>query len=198
MEESYEKSENLNLEGKVKAMEQENLNMIKELLTLNAKESVEKYKVVTYSTDDDLKIVYPLSTKKVKELYTDMFLNPKFCELYEGRWGLIRCCIVGLIQEMDKIKIKSLEEQLDTNIRINQFLHEILENITNMIKALDGLFKTNLDILCNDWHFFVVYKAKETNLSDILKISCEEIFLIPENDKFAFVRFQTMFMPKLK
>ncbi len=178
-----------NLKEDISGINVLNLLMVIKLLTFNVNKSFEESKFITYSTDDVLENINPINSEIVEKLYSTMFYKPKYYHLYEGRLGLIRCCIAGLVKEMDEIKVKPLEEQFDTNIRINKFLCTILDNIIVMIENHNNYeFKTDLNWFGTNWLLLMVYEAKQEDLTNILNISCDEIFVAHDDDKLMFLR----------
>ena len=49
-------------------------------------------------------------------------------------------------------------------------------------------FKTDLNWFGTNWLLLMVYEAKQEDLTNILNISCDEIFVAHDDDKLMFLR----------
>lgn len=182
--------ENNNVEKEIKDITIKNLLMIDRFLVFDAKKSIENKEITTYTIEYP-ELLRPVDSIFISEQYENLVLMSKYSHLYEGDIGKLRFIIAGLIPKLDKFRYKSNEELLSINKRIYEFLDEVLDYMTYVLESnKKELTIKNEDDFYNELLNFVVGKATEKNLSDILEFSCEEIFSHSQDKKnrLIFVR----------
>ena len=182
--------ENNNVEKEIKDITIKNLLMIDRFLVFDAKKSIENKEITTYTIEYH-ELLRPVDSIFISEQYENLVLMSKYSHLYESDIGKLRFIIAGLILKLDKFRYKSNEELLSINKRIYEFLDEVLDYMTYVLESnKKELTIKNEDDFYNELLNFVVGKATEKNLSDILEFSCEEIFSHSQDKKnrYIFVR----------
>lgn len=187
--EKSKKQENT-LEEEIKDTNIMNLYNINKLLMFDTKTSIKNKAFTTYKIEDS-ELAHPLNSTFISEQYENMVLMPEFSHLYTGNIGKFRFCVSGFIEEMNKYKFESKEEQFATIKLIKEILSEIIDTIDYVLKSnKKELAVENENEFCKELVNFLVAKATEKNLTSILNFSCKEVFSLSQDkdNKYIFIR----------